>query len=120
MVNRKGIRCGAQGCRYFSGLWRAKEKLASDLRRTAFRKDRDAVLVFSSDERRYRVYWSGLCGRRSLSGGGILGENPVKCLVEAVKDANSFFTQGFTKHQKHPGKAKHQVTTYQDSPVRIG
>jgi len=24
MVNRKGIRCGAQGCRYFSGHWRAK------------------------------------------------------------------------------------------------
>jgi len=25
MVNRRAIRCGAQGCRYSSGHWRAKK-----------------------------------------------------------------------------------------------
>lgn len=29
MVNRKGIRCGAQGCRSSSGRWRAKQNLES-------------------------------------------------------------------------------------------
>src|SRR5271169_724932 len=29
MVNRKGIRCGAQGCRCFSGHWHVKKNLAS-------------------------------------------------------------------------------------------
>ena len=34
-------------------------------------------------------------------GGGAPGKNPVKCLVEVVKDANSFFAQGFAKHASH-------------------
>jgi len=37
------------------------------------------------------------------SSGGILGKNPVKCLLEVVKDANAFFTQGFSKYHKHSG-----------------
>jgi hypothetical protein len=36
-------------------------------------------------------------------GGVAPGKNPVKCLVEVVKDANSFFAQGFAKHDKHSG-----------------
>jgi hypothetical protein len=43
MVNRKGIRCGAQGCRYFSGLWRAKEKLASGFEKDGAPENRGAV-----------------------------------------------------------------------------
>jgi hypothetical protein len=38
-----------------------------------------------------------------LSSGGILGKNPVKCLFEVVKNANSLFTQGFSKYHKHSG-----------------
>lgn len=38
MVNRKGIRCGARGCRYFSGLWRAKKIFQLVGSKTAFRE----------------------------------------------------------------------------------
>jgi hypothetical protein len=46
MVNRKGIRCGAQGCRYFSGLWRAKEKLASGFEKDGASENRGGVFLF--------------------------------------------------------------------------
>src|ERR1700740_3030037 len=45
MVNRKGIRCGPQGCRYFSGHWRAKKFQAAFLK-AAFRQARNAAFVF--------------------------------------------------------------------------
>jgi hypothetical protein len=38
-----------------------------------------------------------------FSDGGVLGKNPVKCLVEITKNANSFFTEGFTKYHEHSG-----------------
>ncbi len=57
--------------------------------------------LFVAFKTRQNCEWKGFSARK----------NPVKCLVEVVEDANSFFPQGFTKHQKHPGKSKNEVTT---------
>jgi hypothetical protein len=38
-----------------------------------------------------------------MLGGVAPGKHPVKCLVAVVKDANTFFAQGFARHDKHSG-----------------
>ncbi len=47
-----------------------------------------------------------------FSNGGILSQNPFKCIVEIAEDANSLFTEVLTKRLKHAGQSKYQVSIH--------
>jgi hypothetical protein len=48
------------------------------------------------------------------------GKNPRQCVIEAAKDANSFFTRGFAKCHEHSCQPKCDLAVYEDGPARIG
>jgi hypothetical protein len=52
-----------------------------------------------------------VCGE-DFSRSGVLGKDPVKCVVKIAKNVNSFFAGGFTIYLKHSGKSKSQVASH--------
>jgi hypothetical protein len=57
-----------------------------------------------------RVEGSDRLGRSGFSRGGVLSQNPFKCIVEIAEDAYSVFAQDVAIYLKHAGQSEYEVT----------
>src|SRR5258708_6891751 len=59
-------------------------------------------------------------GRKKMLNRGAFAKNPGDRLGMVAENANAGFAQAFTKHFKHPGQPKDDVTTDQDGAASVG